>query len=187
MIWIKLYVDILQDFKFLELTDRERYIFIGLILVAVKNDNLVPNRSDFISHSLATSNYHLSQILTKLEKLGLISIKLLADCYQNAIPIREDKIRRDAVSKIATSPKSPHQEIISFFISQVKERKGFEPEISWAKEGKLLKQKLVKYTPDKLKDLIAWYLDSKHSEKLGTSLAVCLSAHIINLWLEDTT
>ena len=82
---------------------------------------------------------------------------------------------------------SPVKEIISYFKSQVKEIKGFDPEISWAKDSKLVKQRLAKYTPEQFKDLITWYLESKHSERLGVSLATCLSAYIINLWLEDTT
>lgn len=91
------------------------------------------------------------------------------------------------VKKIHSSePSSPVKEIISFFRSQVKEKRGFEPEISWAKDGKLVKQRLTKYKPDQLKDLISWYLESKHSERLGISLATCLSAFVINLWLEDT-
>ena len=81
----------------------------------------------------------------------------------------------------------PIREIISFFRSQVREKRGFEPEISWAKDGNLVKQRLKKYTSEQLKDLVAWYLESKHSERLGVSLATCLSAFIINLWLEDTT
>ncbi|MDD2666642.1 MAG: helix-turn-helix domain-containing protein [Methanocellales archaeon] len=74
------------------------------------------------------------------------------------------------------------KEIISHFKSKVKEVKGYDPEISWAKESWLVKQRLAKYEPEKLKELISWYLSSKHSERLGDSLAVCLSTNIINLW-----
>lgn len=74
------------------------------------------------------------------------------------------------------------KEIISYFISKVKRIKGYEPEISWAKEGALVKQRLRNYKPEKLRELIDWYLSSQHSERSGDCLAVCLSTRIINLW-----
>jgi hypothetical protein len=77
---------------------------------------------------------------------------------------------------------SPIREIISFFKEQVRKTKGFDPEISWKKEGKLIKLRLKRYSQGQIKDLIDWYLKSKHSERLGDSLAVCLSTKMINLW-----
>jgi len=74
------------------------------------------------------------------------------------------------------------KEIIYYFTSKVRKLKGYEPEISWVKEGALIKQRLVKYKPEELKELIDWYLSSQHSEKSGDCLAVVLSARIINLW-----
>lgn len=74
------------------------------------------------------------------------------------------------------------KEIFSYFRSKVRETKGFDPEISWAKDGRMIKLRLKKYSPDQIKDLIDWYLVSKFSEKLGVSLATCLSTYVINLW-----
>ena len=74
------------------------------------------------------------------------------------------------------------KEIIFYFRSKVKLIKGYEPEISWAKEGALVKQRLRNYQPKKLKNLIDWYLSSQYSERFGDCLAVCLSTRIINLW-----
>jgi hypothetical protein len=74
------------------------------------------------------------------------------------------------------------KEIIFYFRSKVKLIKGYEPEISWAKEGALVKQRLRNYQPEKLKNLIDWYLSSRYSERFGDCLAVCLSTRIINHW-----
>jgi hypothetical protein len=82
---------------------------------------------------------------------------------------------------------SPVREIISFFKEQVRKIKGFDPEISWKKEGKLIKLRLKRYSQGQIKDLIDWYLSSKHSERLGDSLAVCLSTKMINLWKAEKT
>ncbi|OQX56223.1 MAG: hypothetical protein B5M53_02530 [Candidatus Cloacimonas sp. 4484_209] len=77
---------------------------------------------------------------------------------------------------------SPVKSIVSYFIWKVKKTKGYFPEVNWAKEGKLVKQRLKKYSMEEIKGLIDWYLSSRHSQKLGDSLAVCLSTNMINLW-----
>ena len=67
----------------------------------------------------------------------------------------------------------------------MRETKGFDPEINWAKDGRLIKLRLKKYSLDQIKDLIDWYLTSRFSERLGNSLATCLSTYVINLWKEN--
>jgi len=73
-------------------------------------------------------------------------------------------------------------DVIEYFKSRVREVKGFEPEIDWGKDGGLAKKRLKKYPLEEIKQLIDWYLNSKHFEKFGASLSVCLSAFMINLW-----
>lgn len=92
--------------------------------------------------------------------------------------VRERKKDNTVVDEKPSSVK----EIFSYFASKVREIKGFSPEISWAKEGRLIKLRLKKYSPDKIKELIDWYLTSNFSERLGVSLATCLSTYVINLW-----
>jgi DNA-binding transcriptional regulator YhcF (GntR family) len=74
------------------------------------------------------------------------------------------------------------KEVFSHFRERVKAIKGFVPEIEWAKDGKLAKKRLRKYSLEEIKQLIDWYLRSKHCDRLGVSLAVCLSGFVINLW-----
>ena len=81
---------------------------------------------------------------------------------------------------------SPCYSLFSYYLFKVKEVWGFKPAISWAKECRLLKQRLKEYSLEKLKDLIDWYLNSKHSERLGFSLSTCLSSYVINLWLKES-
>jgi len=97
IIWIKLYVDILQDHKFQQLTDAQRWLFIGLILLAVKNNNQIPADFHYISRLLLFSSKSLAKNMLKLTDLKLIAIKNIASCYQDAIldKIREDKIRKE--------------------------------------------------------------------------------------------
>lgn len=100
IIWIKLYVDILHDYKFRQLRDSEKWLFVGLILLAVKNDNRIPADFHYISREILFSSQGLSQKIIKLHDLKLIAIKRLSKRYQSAIPdkIREDKKREEDIS-----------------------------------------------------------------------------------------
>jgi hypothetical protein len=73
--------------------------------------------------------------------------------------------------------------IRNYFIQKCQELKGFKPEMSFAKEGKLIKEKLKRYSVEQLKDLIDKFFNSQVGERLGWTLSVCLSAPVINLWL----
>jgi hypothetical protein len=73
--------------------------------------------------------------------------------------------------------------IRNYFIQKCQELKGFKPEMSFAKEGRLIKEKLKRYSVDQLKDLIDKFLNSEVGERLGWTLSVCLSAPVINQWL----
>jgi DNA-binding transcriptional regulator YhcF (GntR family) len=79
------------------------------------------------------------------------------------------------------------KDVFSYFRERVKAIKGFVPEIEWGKDGKLAKKRLKNYSLEEIKQLIDWYLRSKHSERLGVSLAVCLSGFVINLWKASKT
>jgi len=108
MIWVKLYVDILQDYKFCQLKDNERWVFLGLILLAVKNDNKIPYETHYIAKNILffedwnkVESKKFQRILKKLTNLKLIEVKMLASCYQDAIPIRKDKIRKEKSRSIS--------------------------------------------------------------------------------------
>jgi hypothetical protein len=74
------------------------------------------------------------------------------------------------------------RDVFEYFRNKVREVKGFEPEIDWGKDGKLAKKRLKKYSLDEIKQLIDWYLNSKHFDKFGASLSICLSTFMVNLW-----
>ncbi|HID71542.1 MAG TPA: helix-turn-helix domain-containing protein [Thermoplasmata archaeon] len=82
---------------------------------------------------------------------------------------------------------SPVKEIFHYFREVVGDIKGFDPEICWGRDGRLVKLRLKKYSLEEIKGLIDWYLTSEVSERLGVSLATCLSTHVINLWKENKT
>jgi hypothetical protein len=122
-----------------------------------------------------------SRELTLPEEVELASQD--SPTLKNRINNLNNQNNRDGQSP-SYSPSSV-REIIAYFKEKTREIKGFDPEISWPKEGALVKQRLRKFTPFHLKDLINWYLESRVSERLGSSLSVILSNSIINLWKED--
>lgn len=97
IIWIKLYVDILQDHKFQQLKDNERWAFIGFMLLAVKNNNEIPADFPYISRNIFFSSRGVSEIILKLLDLKLIDSKRIARRKQNACldKRREDKKRKE--------------------------------------------------------------------------------------------
>jgi ASC-1-like (ASCH) protein len=78
--------------------------------------------------------------------------------------------------------KSSIKEIFDYFRNRIRTVKGFVPEIDWGKNGKLVKERLKKYSINEIKDLIDWYLNSPYSDRLGCSLSICLFTNMINLW-----
>ena len=86
-------------------------------------------------------------------------------------------------NKGVSAKADPHiKNLIDFFYEQTKKIVGIVPEISGGRDGTLLKRRLKKYTPEQIKDLIVWYLESKECDKLGATLSICLSSSIINKW-----
>ncbi len=82
-----------------------------------------------------------------------------------------------------SNPPSAVATIRDYFIEKCKILKGFEPEMAFGKEGRLLKDKLKRYSAEQLKDLIDKFMKSKVGEDLGFTLSICLSAPVINQWL----
>lgn len=101
---------------------------------------------------------------------------------QDSAPLRTPIVKESKKENTIVDEDSSVKEIISFFKSKVKEIKGYDPEINWAKDGRLAKQRLKKFKVEQMKDLVNWYLHSRHAERLGDSLSICLSTNTVNLW-----
>jgi DNA-binding Lrp family transcriptional regulator len=92
--------------------------------------------------------------------------------------MKENKIKENTKVDAKASP----IDVVEYFKRRVRELKGFEPEIDYGKDGRLAKNRLKKYPFGEIKQLIDWYLSSKHFERFGASLSICLSNFIVNLW-----
>ena len=102
IIWIKWYLDSIQDYKFCQLENDERWLFIGLIVLAVKNDNKVPFDVPFIAEKVCyrqkNNLKHINKLfksILKMKKIGLISVEMLSSRYQPAILDKTYKKREE--------------------------------------------------------------------------------------------
>lgn len=93
MLWIKLYIDVLDDVDFCLLSDETKFHFFGLMLLAAKLNNRLPNNLQFLAQKLsATSEIDVEILLSKkflipfkpLKTKGKSDSNNLSDGYQNA-------------------------------------------------------------------------------------------------------
>lgn len=77
------------------------------------------------------------------------------------------------------------ERILTFYKKTFQNFYGSEPVISKA-DIKMVKQRLSEERPvDELESEICWFLESKLSEELGSSLKVCFCSHVFNIWLSQ--
>ena len=97
-IWIKLYLDLLNDYLFCGLPDEAKWHFIGLMLMAVKVNNRIPNDIDFIRHQLSAKTEPNIQLL--VEK-GLLNVynrppkQLKAQVKVDSNPLAQKRVERE--------------------------------------------------------------------------------------------
>lgn len=93
MVWIKLYISLLDDVDFCLLSDETKFHFLGMLLLAAKLNNRLPNNLQFLAQKLsATSEIDIEILLSKKFLIPFKSLKtkcksdsnVLSDGYQNA-------------------------------------------------------------------------------------------------------
>jgi hypothetical protein len=81
--WVKLYIDTLTDFKIIQLTPLERWIFIGLILVGSRNKNKISYDISYLKVVLSIPDpleKELEPAIKRLLNFKLLASKTLAKC-----------------------------------------------------------------------------------------------------------
>src|SRR3990167_1774608 len=95
--WIKLPFALLDDYKFNQLGNDERWFFLGLMLLAGKHDNKIPNDINFLKKKILfddTNNKTISKMISNLISLELVyteSIQSLESVYTESSQKRRDK------------------------------------------------------------------------------------------------
>ena len=78
-IWIKWYLKSLDDYKFQQLTDAERWYFIGVVMLAVQNKNNLPLDYPYLYSMIAKrtpkGSYRVVIGVKKMLDLGLFRLK----------------------------------------------------------------------------------------------------------------
>src|SRR2546423_1280994 len=70
--WIKLYIELLDDYVFQHLPDNTKFHFIGLNLLAMRMGNRLPNDPDYLARKIGAN--------TPIDTAFLLSKKLLIPC-----------------------------------------------------------------------------------------------------------
>ena len=87
--WIKLYYAILDDYKFSKLKMKEKWVFIGFLLLAGKTENNIPNDLEWIQHRVGNDK-NIDEILKSLQTEGLLN---LGKVYTESTPKRVEESR----------------------------------------------------------------------------------------------
>lgn len=100
MVWIKLYINLLDDVDFCLLSDEAKFHFLGMLLLAAKMNNRLPNNPNFLAQKLsATSQIDVEFLLSKKFLVTFKSLKTnskpasdkLPSDYQNVCLDKEEK------------------------------------------------------------------------------------------------
>jgi len=88
MTWFKWRADCVLSYDFMSLTPTARWVFIGLICLAIKSHNCIKYDLSFLTIALKTRRIEAHCLA--LEQRGMIAF-----VYKDASTIREDKIREE--------------------------------------------------------------------------------------------
>jgi len=98
-----MYVELLDDYDFLQLDDAAKWHYIGLLLLASKHENKIPEDMEFIRHAIgAKQEISLSPYFLKTHVLASCkqtASKSLASCKQSAIPETETETETETEKK----------------------------------------------------------------------------------------
>ncbi|MBA3242387.1 MAG: hypothetical protein H0T60_14245 [Acidobacteria bacterium] len=105
LIWIKLYVELLDDYKFQQLPDDAKFHLVGLMLLAARTGNRLPNDAAYLARQIGANTQ--IQIGILLQSGFLIPAKRLKAKGQSASRVlaqnRTDKNRADETTTDETA------------------------------------------------------------------------------------
>lgn len=121
MPWIKWHKKCLRDYKFCQLKNGERWIFIGLVMLAMENKNKIPADFHYIAKTICyfpvktvreegengarmvrksfSPMRELTHAMMKLLDLNLIAISRIAKCYQDDKRDRDEDVDEEEEKK----------------------------------------------------------------------------------------
>jgi hypothetical protein len=89
--WIKIWKKIRSDWAIKQLTDTEKWYYIGLIMLATDCDNYIPHDTSYIASEVAQEHSHrLSKVRSGVVKMLDLGLLLLCD-----FDIRKEKKREE--------------------------------------------------------------------------------------------
>jgi len=113
-IWIKLYVELLEDWRFISLSDATKWHVVGVWLLASKCRNRIPMDAEFIRGRIGAKTKVDLQALLDAEFIEVLAevenhaSKPLAECYGNATVEEEEEKEKDKEQEETHSPLPPN-------------------------------------------------------------------------------
>jgi len=111
--WVKLHSSLLQKPEFAQLTNAERWVYLGIVLLVGRNKGKIPNDLVYIRQQI--SNGRLSKnMIEKFESLGLISTEMVPSRYQNGTEEKnQESITKNKEAKfVSKSSKNEDSELL---------------------------------------------------------------------------
>ena len=94
-IWAKIFIRMLDDQRIRQLYDGQRWLFIGIILLAIGMDNAVPMDVQWLYNRVSYRSRGRGANAVRLGCKKLLKLKLIRLKGHNIEKIREDKIREE--------------------------------------------------------------------------------------------
>lgn len=161
VIWLKLYFKILDSSRFFNLTEFERWVFIGLLVLSGMKNNRIPYEKKFLKAKILhyeTDEELLEPAINSLINEDLIAIKSLSSRYQSA-SLEKSRVEKSRVDTVSI------QKIFKMFQDSV------NPTINYGhKTNRQSVLDLLKLYPiDKLEELVK-YAISVQGEKYAPTI-----------------
>jgi len=122
IIWIKLYMSLLRSDKFFNLIEDERWVYVGLLLLAALKKNQILFDLNFLKANLCHYNFpveSLERAIFSLKREGLIAIKLLSGCYQDDRADKEKDKDEDKDKEIDIDGEEQRYKLENFQIGEI--------------------------------------------------------------------
>ena len=122
IIWIKLYVKLLRSDKFFNLLEAERWIYIGLLLLAALKHNKILFDLNFLKANICHYNFlteDLEKAINSLKREDLIAIKTIATRYQVDRADKEEDEEEDKDKEIDIEGEEKRYKLENFQIGEI--------------------------------------------------------------------
>lgn len=171
IVYVKFHIDLLSDIRFTDkLDDNGKLIYMGLLLLAGRTNNQIPNNPIFIKRNL-NLNLTEERISQEISEIRGIYPKLIGNSQYlkfknfNKIHNYYEKTPKEEKQDRTVVEKKSNKDILDFFSKSHKEVTGVYYPINYGKDQKLIYELLEAYGIDALKTIIIEFFNGAKDNK----------------------